>query len=215
MRRLSPGYNLQLPTRLLSASHSPSPHSCSPSSSRWSNQVHNHQRMGPGSNIGNYGGPDREHDRGLCDRERDQDRDRERGQMLSAMAAFPPIPLILLPVSSALPTHAPQIQPRPQLPATTSAATKADAASSSTNRDPWVRQTALAAGSWATPRVTLVLCLRGWIRWVAKFLDSHKALMAPIFSSSHLVKHHFLRKFRRLPWRVALYSSRPFLACPM
>jgi hypothetical protein len=36
--------------------------------------------MGPGSNIGNYGGPDREHERVLRDRERDQDWDRERGQ---------------------------------------------------------------------------------------------------------------------------------------
>ena len=34
--------------------------------------------MGPGSNIGNYVGPDREHDREL--REREQDWERERGQ---------------------------------------------------------------------------------------------------------------------------------------
>lgn len=69
---------LQPPTQPLPASHSPSSHSRSPTSSRGSNQVHNHQRMGPG--IGNYGAPEREHERELRDRERDQDWERERGQ---------------------------------------------------------------------------------------------------------------------------------------
>ncbi len=36
--------------------------------------------MGPATNIGNYGPPEREHDRELRDRERDQDWERERGQ---------------------------------------------------------------------------------------------------------------------------------------
>jgi hypothetical protein len=72
---------LQPPTQPLPPSHSPSSHSRSPTSSRGSNQVHNHQRMGPGSNIGNYVGSEREHERGeFRDRERDQDWERERGQ---------------------------------------------------------------------------------------------------------------------------------------
>jgi len=69
---------LQPPTQPLPASHSPSSHSRSPASSRGSNQIHNHQRMGPG--IGNYGAPEREHERELRDRERDQDWGRERGR---------------------------------------------------------------------------------------------------------------------------------------
>ena len=36
--------------------------------------------MGPGTNISNYGPPEREHDRELRDRERDQEWERERGQ---------------------------------------------------------------------------------------------------------------------------------------
>jgi len=65
---------LQPPTQPLPVSHSPSR---SPASSRGSNQVHNHQRLGPG--ISNYGPPEREHDRELRDRERDQEWERERG----------------------------------------------------------------------------------------------------------------------------------------
>ena len=78
----APSSRLQPPGQPLPASHSPSLHSRSPSNSRGSsNQIHNHQRMGPATNISNYGPPDREHDRELRDREREQDweRERERG----------------------------------------------------------------------------------------------------------------------------------------
>ncbi|KAH9965804.1 hypothetical protein BC827DRAFT_1153272 [Russula dissimulans] len=65
---------LQPPTQPLPVSHSPSR---SPASSRGSNQVHNHQRLGPG--VSNYGPPEREQDRELRDRDRDQEWERERG----------------------------------------------------------------------------------------------------------------------------------------
>jgi hypothetical protein len=72
LQRIRAISQLQPPTQALLASHSPSSHSCSPTSSRGSNHLHNHQRMGSG--IGNYGAPEREL------RERDQDWERERGQ---------------------------------------------------------------------------------------------------------------------------------------
>jgi hypothetical protein len=72
-----PPPRLQPPTQPLAGSHSPShSHSRSPTSSRGSIQVHNHQRM----NVSNYGQPERDHERDFRDREREQDWDRERGQ---------------------------------------------------------------------------------------------------------------------------------------
>ena len=80
---------LQPPPQSLSGSHSPASHSHSrsPISSRGSNQVHNHQRMGPATNLSNYGQLDRDHERELHERElRDRDREqeweRERGQRM-------------------------------------------------------------------------------------------------------------------------------------
>jgi hypothetical protein len=75
----TPPSRLQPLAQSLPPSHSPSSHSRSPNSSRGSNQVHNHQRMGPGTNVGNYVPSERDHDREFRDRGRDQDWERERG----------------------------------------------------------------------------------------------------------------------------------------
>ncbi|KAH9077041.1 hypothetical protein EDB83DRAFT_2347918 [Lactarius deliciosus] len=70
-----PPPRLQPPLQPLSDSHSPGSHSHlrSPVSSRGSNQLHNHQRMGPATNLSNYVQPERDHERELRDRDREQE----------------------------------------------------------------------------------------------------------------------------------------------
>ncbi|KAI0320652.1 hypothetical protein OF83DRAFT_515504 [Amylostereum chailletii] len=70
-------------------------HSPPPSPRGSSRGIHNHQRLGPGTNINNIGQPERERDRDIRDRDRVQEWERERDRRLrdrEEMGARAPTP---------------------------------------------------------------------------------------------------------------------------